>query len=206
MSISLLHFRSVVGAELSLAELAEASGLQPRTIRSWVAQGLLARPLSRGPNARYPADTLERLLAIRAMRERLGMPLSAVRQELLVTTAETLRAHAGPAAELAPEASSAPPPDPASALEYLSSLRARTGAPAPVGSAPPAPSGFEALERRLGGERPNPVRKARAEEWHRLPVTPDVELTVRGPLDPAQRARVERCADLIRDVLLGRTA
>lgn len=40
--------------ELTLAELADASGLQSRTIRSWVAQGLLPGPLTRGPAARYP--------------------------------------------------------------------------------------------------------------------------------------------------------
>ncbi|HEY8589425.1 MAG TPA: helix-turn-helix domain-containing protein [Naasia sp.] len=196
----------MTAVELSLAELAEASGLQPRTIRSWVAQGLLAGPLSRGPNARYPADTLERLLAIRAMRERLGMPLSVVRQELLVASAETLRAHSGTAADLAPEASPSPPPDGASALEYLSNLRALTGA-LPLASSAAAPArGFEALERQLDEGSSSPARKARAEEWLRVPVTPDIELTIRGPLDPAQRARVERCADLIRDILLGRTA
>ena len=54
---------------LTLAELADASGLQPRTIRSWVAQGLLPGPLSRGPGARYPVDQLERILAIRTMKE-----------------------------------------------------------------------------------------------------------------------------------------
>jgi hypothetical protein len=42
--------------EPSLADLAAASGLLPRTIRSWVAQGLLPAPLTRGPAARYPAE------------------------------------------------------------------------------------------------------------------------------------------------------
>ncbi|MGX9964784.1 MerR family transcriptional regulator [Roseomonas sp. F4] len=41
-------------------------------------------PLNRGPAARYPADTLERVLAIRAMRDVLGMPLAEIRKELLV--------------------------------------------------------------------------------------------------------------------------
>ena len=66
------------------------------------------------------------------------------------------------------------------------------------------PTGFEALERRLAQARPEPARKARAEDWLRIPVTPDVELAVRGRLDAEQRARLERCADLIRDILLGR--
>jgi hypothetical protein len=63
--------------------------------------------------------------------------------------------------------------------------------------------GFEALEQRLGPGRASP-RKARAEEWLRIPVTPEVELAARGPLDAEARARLERCADLIRDILLGR--
>ncbi len=50
----------MLASEPTLADLAAASGLQPRTIRSWVAQDLLPGPLSRGPAARYPADTLER--------------------------------------------------------------------------------------------------------------------------------------------------
>ena len=67
----------------------------------------------------------------------------------------------------------------------------------------PASAGFEALEHQLSIDRASPARKARAEEWLRLPITPDVELTVRGPLDAEARARLERCCDLIRNILLG---
>ncbi|MBL6082387.1 MerR family transcriptional regulator [Belnapia sp. T18] len=211
--------------EPTLAELAAASGFEPRTIRSWVAQGLLPGPRSRGPGARYPADALERLLAIRGMRDRLGMPLAAIRQELLVATPEQLRGHASRAADLAPEprqSASAP----SSALDYLRGLRERQGsgpivdavAPQPpyqAGEGPPPgspqrqgsqampPAGFEALELRLAQARREPPRKARAEEWLRIPITPDVELAVRSRLDAEHRTRLERCADLIRDILLG---
>lgn len=209
-------------AEPTLADLADASGLQARTIRSWVAQGILPGPLNRGPAARYPADTLQRLLAIRAMRELMHMPLPAIRQELLVASPEQVEAYAARAAALAPEppeapaqAASAPAPAPADALAYLRGLRARATAPsappAPPGNAllplapKPATAGFEALENRLSAARATPAaRKARAEEWLRIPVTPDVELAIRGPLDAESRARLERCADLVRDILLGR--
>lgn len=209
--------------EPTLADLAASSGLQPRTIRSWVAQGIIPGPLNRGPAARYPADTLQRLLAIRAMRDLLGMPLGAIRQELLVATPEQIAGHAGKAASLAPEA---PEPDlaaPDAALDYLRKLRAKVATPPPkilppaadAASAPPPPrsalfpdprtSGFEALEHRLAPARAAPAaRKARAEEWLRISITPDVELAVRGRLDAEARARVERCADLVRDILLGR--
>ena len=193
----------------SLADLAASSGLEPRTIRSWVAQGLLPPPLTRGPAARYPADTLSRLLAIRTMREALGMSLSEIRKELLVASTEQIAAYAS-RAETLPRASP-PVSNPASsALDYIVNLR--TGAPKSAPSVttiasltrPRAAAGLEALEPRLGEGRPEPPRKARAEEWLRIPVTPDVELTVRGPLDAEQRTRLERCADLIRDILLGR--
>jgi DNA-binding transcriptional MerR regulator len=205
--------------DLTLAELAASSGLEPRTIRSWVAQGLLPGPLSRGPAAKYPADALERVRAVRAMRELLGMSLSAIRQELLVATPEQVGAYAAKAVGLASELAEAPPPGAprSSALDYLRALRAEAppapvadmAAPALPSAAPPAPSatsGFEALESRLAGRTAKPAaRKARAEEWLRIPVTPDVELAVRGRLDAEQRTRLERCADLIRDILLGRT-
>lgn len=210
--------------EPSLSDLAAASGLLPRTIRSWVAQGLLPAPITRGPTARYPSETLERVLAIRAMRDDHGMSLADIRQELLVATPEQIRAHAARAAALAPEpdlaasdmaptadAAAAPPkPGRSSALDYVRNLRAKpVTAASPPGlafsAAPPPPAnGFEALEQRLSQGRAEAARKARAEEWLRIPITPDVEFAIRGRLDVGQRLRLERCADLIRDILLGR--
>ena len=202
--------------DLSLAELAAASRVDARTIRSWVAQGLLPGPTSRGPLARYPAGALERLLAILGMREELGMALAAIRQELLVATPEQLRSHAAKGAEHAARrpATAPPPPPRGSALDYLQALRgpAPPRMPAPefmaearyaLDMAEPA-NGFEALEQYLGARGSRPQRKARAEEWLRIPITPDVELAVRGRLDAEQRARLERCADLVRDILLGK--
>lgn len=238
--------------ELSLAELADASGLHPRTIRSWVAQGLLPGPLSRGPAARYPGDQLERILAIRTMKELLGMSLADIRQELLVAPADRIAALAQKAPTIVPEQSGAmssppapptpPDADPNAALDYFTELRwgvvpptkaresghafgmARMrGAPRSLGEtseaayapyAPDAPaaeppkraSGFEALEQRLlqSATRAPTERRPRAEERLTIEITPDVELSVRGKLDAEQRARLERCAELMRDILTGR--
>ena len=212
-------------SELTLTELADASGLQPRTIRSWVAQGLIPGPLSRGPAARYPADQLERILAIRTMKDRLGMSLTDIRHELLIASAEQIQAWAEKTAEIAPEspqsAAMSEPADPTAALDYFQSLRspgpaARFGpsssvresesSPPYITSPKPRSSGFEALERRLmdTGARTPPAAKSRSEQWLTISITPDVDLSVRGQLDPEQRARLERCADLMRDILQGR--
>ena len=211
--------------ELTLAELAAAAGLQSRTIRSWVAQGLLPGPLTRGPLARYPADQLKRILAIRTMKDLLGMSLTDIRRELLVATAEQLQAWADKAVDIAPElpltSALHAPADPGAALDYFRSLRAEASK-ARVGIAHSAllrtpsdvndpqqkrpASGFEALERRLmeTGARSPATGKARSEQWITIRITPDVELSVRGQLDPEQRARLERCAELMRDILTGR--
>ena len=231
---------------LTLAELAEASGLQPRTIRSWVAQGLLPGPLSRGPAARYPADQLDRIRAIRTMKELHGMSLADIRRELLVAPASRIAALAQRAASIAPEPPAkalTEPPDQSgtdgdTALDYFRRLRvsadpsglhesvaffsylsaapdddtapdtpieALTDEP-PAEPAPRAASGFEALEQRLTPTTPLAPRerRTRAVEQLTIEITPDIELSVRGKLDADQRARLERCAELMRDILTGR--
>jgi len=116
--------------EPSLADLAAASGLEPRTIRPWVAQGLLPPSLTRGPAACYPADTLSRLLAIRTMRDALGMSLSDIRKELLVASPEQIAAYPARAKTLATP--SPPAGNPASsALKYIANLRAGMPKPPP---------------------------------------------------------------------------
>jgi DNA-binding transcriptional MerR regulator len=205
----------MVATEPSIAELAVESGVEARTIRSWIAQGLLPSPLTRGPAARYAADTLVRVLAIRAMRDVMGMPLPEIRKELLVATPDQIRAHANRTVRLADEAeplsaSMGRTPAVSTAADYIGEVRSRmraagvapssqaaSGAPTPV-------HGFEALEQRLGRGRSEPARKSRAEQWLRIPITPDLELAVRAPLDAEQRVLLERCADLIRDILHGR--
>jgi len=203
-----------MATELTLADLAQASGLHPRTIRSWVAQDILPGPLSRGPSARYPADMLDRLLAVRALKESGGVPLGQIRQFLLIASPDEIAAQAAIGAKLAPEPAGneegddtkAPMND---ALDYLRSLRRQTPVRVSGRSAVPynaKPTGFEALEQQLsnGGSARTPDRKSRTEAWLKLSITPDIELSVRGALDPDQRARLERCADLIRDILQGR--
>ncbi len=209
----------------TLAELSAASGQEARTIRSWIAQGLLPPPLNRGPAARYPADTLQRLLAIVVMRELLGMSLADIRLDLLSATPDRLELLAKRFAEVPPRPNR-PATDPRDALDYLAALksapapmpRARTSLQSPsVVQAPldrlpnlsvdastaPSKSGLDELEARLGGPRPQPQRRSRTEEWLRIPITPDLELSARGPLDKEQRAQLERCAALIRTIITG---
>jgi DNA-binding transcriptional MerR regulator len=220
----------MIDDDLSLAQLAERAGIEARTIRSWIAQGLIAGPSTRGRGASYPPETLTRLLAIKALRDRYGMPLARIRQELMLASADAIRGWAREGEGLPPDAATPAPPA-GSALDYLRALRAsglgEKGKPAsppvaasmgkpPFGKAPfmaseaPIPDapmdGVDVLLRRLGGELAAMVpRKAKGDVWLRIAVTPDFELAVRGDLSPDQIARLERVADLMRHILLGRT-
>ena len=67
--------------DMTIDELAERQGLPVRTIRFYIAQGLLPGPGSRGKSAAYGEEHLVRLRLIRQLSER-HVPLSKI-QELL---------------------------------------------------------------------------------------------------------------------------
>ncbi len=68
-------------AEMNLAELSARSGVPGRTIRLYIAQGLLPGPLRAGRLAAYGPQHLETLGKIRAMQRR-GLTLAHIRQAL----------------------------------------------------------------------------------------------------------------------------
>jgi len=71
-------------SEMNLAALAERSGVPGRTIRLYIAEGLLPGPLRAGRNAAYDAGHLATLERIKAL-QRSGMTLSQVRHALAET-------------------------------------------------------------------------------------------------------------------------
>lgn len=63
--------------EIKLAELAQRSGVAPRTIRFYIARGLLPGPGSAGRHALYGAAHLERLARIEELK-REGRTLTEI--------------------------------------------------------------------------------------------------------------------------------
>jgi DNA-binding transcriptional MerR regulator len=53
---------------MTLAEIAEASGLAPRTIRFYIARGLVNGPVKGGPSAAYTAEHVARLERIKRLQ------------------------------------------------------------------------------------------------------------------------------------------
>lgn len=67
--------------DLKLTELADAAGVTPRTVRYYIAQGLLPSPGRLGPHTRYGPEYLDRLRLIRRLQEE-HLPLSEIRRRL----------------------------------------------------------------------------------------------------------------------------
>ena len=213
--------------EYTLEDLAKMLRINPRTIRSYIQQGLLSGPDSLGRNARYSDYHLKRLRVIRTLKEVHHLPLSEIRR--LVTMAgpeEDIEIQLVPlSGEIQTEVSEATEEEasaPSSALDYVRARRASAqgrrmeektetlAAPPPISSRPIEPddsttSPLEALLCKLRdqGMLANVPRKTRGEEWVRLEVTPDIEIHVRGQLRGEQLSDFEQLADLMRHILLG---
>jgi DNA-binding transcriptional MerR regulator len=191
--------------EFTLAQLAERLDMQPRTVRSYIEQGLLRGPEVGGRGARYSEYHATRLLAIRTLKELRGLPLAEVRRRLLVITGPEI-------ASLAKEAEAArgfSVPNDRSALNYLRSINqgrlAKDTAEPGFTSSPEAPTPMDVLLERLDRltEGKHPSRRSRGEVWTSIPITPDVEIRVRGRQTADELARWERIADHLRQILMG---
>ena len=66
----------------SLVELADQTGLSPRTIHYYSSQGLLPPADRRGAGARYPVSTLHRLRAVQAFKSEVRLTLQEIRRVL----------------------------------------------------------------------------------------------------------------------------
>lgn len=218
--------------EFTLEELSERTGVEARTLRSWVSEGLLSPPFKAGRGARYPASNADRALAVRALKDVHGLSLSEIGRRFMMATEDQIREWA-----LEAGATSAPR---GSARDYLSRIQARSSKPLPAPRStdihpksafmaepqfePPAASflrkphpGLNSEERTADLanierlilqlekvlETPAP-RRSRGSIWTRISVTPDLELSVRGDLEPRERILFEQLADQFRAILTGR--
>lgn len=199
--------------DLTLAELSALADVPTRTIRYYLAQGLVPGPGREGPGTRYPVSALHRLRLIRQL-QREHLPLAEIRKRLGALSDEEIEA-------LAEEASPGPPAD--TALEYVRRVLAGPSGPLagplpePLAEAAPVtpmvpdmPSG-PSLLRRASEPAPSPSPSAvstppapvppERSQWERIVLEPDVELHVRRPLSRIANKRVERLVAFARELL-----
>jgi len=208
----------------SLTELADLAGVTPRTVRYYLAQGLLPAVGQSGPGSKYDARHLARLRLIRRLQAE-HLPLAEIRRRLDGLGEDEIRSLAG-------SEEPAPPTD--SALDYLRSV---LGGPVPdrgplgprlgprfppprrvparmtaeVTADPAAPSPApDALAERLDEPHVSTPTTAPAvpsapsierSQWERIVLAPDVELHIRRPLARAQNKQVDRLVTIARELL-----
>ena len=219
---------STEGGTYAIGELAGLAGATPRTIRYYVAQGLLPAPVGVGPAAHYTDDHLARMRLIRRL-QRQHQPLSEIRQRVsslgeqdvvdLLGAEEPEESPTNSALDDLRELLAPALPDAAPAPPFVSSPGSM---PAPL--AVRAPGGGAALFRRSAPAMPLraaesadayataaapppviPPAEAPASEqrsqWDRIALTPNIEIHVRRPLGRLENRRVERLITIARQVL-----
>ncbi|MFM8291508.1 MAG: MerR family transcriptional regulator [Planctomycetia bacterium] len=206
---------------LTLQELADRTGVEPRTIRSYVEKGVIPGPDTLGRGARYPRETLARLQVLQLLRDaNRALTLDQIRvllqrlgpSQLAAIAAGSLRI----GAVIDTDAAGVTPHPKTAAMDYLRTLRhASLETPSvPLQSPdtwnlgqPPSDhddlsvleNAARALAALAGGSSSS--RSTRGERWYRISLTPDIELSVRGEFDTEQLAQLHRIGDSLRTLL-----
>jgi len=204
---------------LTLQELAAQTGVEPRTIRSYVEKGVILGPESFGRGARYPRETLDRLKVLQLLRDanrsltldQIRVLLNSIGPSQLRDVAEgTVRI----GAVIDTDAAGTSPLPKTAAMDYLHGLRrSQSQSPASVSpllyhrAAPPIDddqlpileNAARALAELTGTTSSS--RSARGESWYRISLTPDIELSVRGEFGTEQLAQLHRIGDSLRTLL-----
>jgi DNA-binding transcriptional MerR regulator len=189
---------------LTVDELATRAGVPVRTVRFYIAEGLLPGASTRGKGASYTQEHLDRLQLIRLLVAR-HLPLAEVRE--LVTrlppaeVRDVIHEEQERTEEVAAQASK-----PTSPKEYLSALLEQArGHPSqdqpPRSPAPPLPAGPPPGLRAPLPTAPPTQRREPALPWHRWEIAPGIELQVRADVAQAEQEVIERVIDAIRAVL-----
>jgi DNA-binding transcriptional MerR regulator len=191
----------------TLEELAEQTGIEARTIRSYIEKGLLPSAQSRGRGATYLPDHLVRLRVVKMLRRAWpNLSLADIRIRLQQLTPENIQALsegriAAAPTTLAGEASEEPQlagdDDFDDEVEDDAALSKPT--PSPSRQLAGAERLVHALRQVTGRIAAAPV--AKVEAWQRITITDDIELSVRAGFSEAQLVAFRQLADLLRDAL-----
>ena len=175
--------------DFSIGELSEAASVTTRTIRYYVAEGLLASPENRGRGATYNEEHLARLQLIRRLKEEY-LPL----QEIATLMRGLDRQAVSGLLEQKQRTSVAPR---SSAKAYLKDLLEVSGASASDSGRLRAR--VAAVQPKVESEIPQGV------EWRRLVVDEGVELHVREDrLEGSSKEKVRQLLQFVKQLFLTR--
>lgn len=213
------HEQETSGEErlYSLDELTELAGVTIRTVRYYIAEGLLPPPTSNGPRSAYSNVHLNRLLLISRLKDAY-LPLKEIRRQLQGMTDEEIAGAVAstsviPASinELTMPLSGTPQPAPKqaqaftaasrdSAASYIDRVLNETERPRRSRSRPPqTPMPIGRVD--LPGVFPPDFPGGSSPSWKRLPITPEAELLIEDEAYQRRRDQIDAAVDWIRRIL-----
>jgi len=191
-------------ARYSVSELAGVAGVTPRTVRYYIAQGLIPAPGTAGPGPKYTDADLARLRLIRRL-QREHQPLAEIRARLAGLDDAAVAALVEP-----------PEPPKETALDYIRRVtgghrvseasapllnRAHYASAAPLAFTAAAGPDFAPSAPAAPALEPPAEPRLERSQWERIELAPDVELHVRRPLARQTAKRVDRIVSIAREVL-----
>ena len=188
----------------SLTELAGATGLEERTIRSYIERGLLPGAQARGRASSYSDEHLARLNIIMSLRRaRPSIGLSEIRIFLQNLSPDQIKRFAG--GEITATTRVTDTLIQTEGTESGTASTEQTEMPRTTDWARSAASltGVERLVcilREVSGQKA-PGSTSKVEGWQRIAVTPDIELSIRAGFDETLVAAFRELADLLRHLL-----
>jgi DNA-binding transcriptional MerR regulator len=203
------------GSRYPIGKLAEAAGVTPRTVRYYIAEGLLPPPQTEGRYALYTDEHLRRLQLIQRLKIAF-LPLATIKAQMAPLSDPQVQAllqacpappQDSPKPRVRLRMYTAEPHAQQSSMEYIAQILAVTGQTADSSAA---------SEQTLRPKRVlliSPVLNPMAEEtgtqitpkesmtevaatssaetWERIPLAAGVELHLRAPVAPEVRQRIE---------------
>jgi DNA-binding transcriptional MerR regulator len=162
---------------LDINTLSRETGVPVRTIRYYLAKGLLPSA-GRGPSASYGPGHRDRLRLIRRLQD-AHQPLGVIGDKLRVLD------DAGVAAALAEPGASGVASGPATAYDYVRQVLGQSSrhSEPPADVARPEPTATSAP--------PPTAQQSHRSTWERIALHPDIELHVRRPLARADQRRLD---------------
>lgn len=206
----------------TMEDLTTAAGVTARTVRYYIAEGLLPPPDGAGPATAYTDAHRNRLLLIGLLKDAY-LPLKEIRRRLAAMSEDEIAeavAVAGHQRLPSPEDASAPErpqptPAPSSAAAYidrvlgdqrLTSRRGTRGSqPQPASPRPtalPAPiprrDHADAVATNVAATAPTTTTT-----WRRLPIAPEAELLIEENAYRRRQEQVDAALDWLRRILNG---
>lgn len=187
--------------EYLIQEIADLTGVSPRTIRYYQEQDLLPSPENRGKFAYYNDDHLERLMLIQELKKNY-LPLKEIRDQLNSLTHDQVRVllekhhtdQSSQASRLEPDIEESDQPRSDTALQFISRvLQTQTR------YHDRETENFRSIID-YQADKVRYVAGSPSESWQRIILAPGIEIQVKEPLSPQDQKRLEELIKIAKNI------